>query len=138
MPFRAVHFNELILQSAQEHCEGLLTPEKGLEVEASGVAFTAVGDGKVIACAGIITFWPGRAQAWALMSKDAGPYAVKGVAAMRRFLELHKVRRMEMTVAHNFDEGHRLAHLLGFKWESYMPCYGINGANEDMYVRIER
>lgn len=75
------------------------------EVDASslaapyGMAWTALADGEVIACAGLVEMWRGRACAWGLLSADAGRHMTALTREIRSRLDGVAFRRIEIAVA---------------------------------------
>lgn len=92
-------------------------------------------NGAIIACAGWLTFWPGRHQAWAYMSPATGPH----MRWLTRMCDEHARQlkgRIEMTVRTDFEAGHRWALMLGFTLETaVMKAYGPFGEDHAMYTR---
>ena len=91
-------------------------------------------------CAGILPQWPGRAIAWALLTREL---------TARHFLRVHHkvlnvllgahgrgARRIETTVDAGFDAGHRWARALGFSPEGLMRSYSPEGRDHVLYARI--
>lgn len=102
-----------------------------------GNAYAAINEHGVMCVAGITPQWDGRAVAWALLSKDAGPHMVKITRTVRRFLETIGVRRIEMYVDAQFCHGCRWASMLGFKNEGRMAAFLPNGNDAFMYGRVQ-
>jgi hypothetical protein len=51
-------------------------------------------------------------------------------------MELHPYKRIETSVATDFEQGHRWAQMLGFKNEGTMRCFTPQGMDCDLYARI--
>jgi hypothetical protein len=103
-----------------------------------GDAWTALLDGRPIACAGVVEVWSGRAYAWALLAEDAGPHMLAITRAIRCFLQRAPYRRIEMAVTVGFDAGRRWAEMLGFQLETptAMRNYLPNGKDAWLYARV--
>ena len=99
-------------------------------------SWTAVVEGEPIACAGIMTYWPGRYHAWAYMSPATGRHMRWLTAETQKVLQ--KVEgRLEMAVLQGFKAGHKWARVLGFSVEApLMKRYGPDGADYVGYVRF--
>jgi len=115
---------------------GALTLDYGRALCAAGEGFTAFAGVTVIACAGVVRCWPGRAQAWSLMSEHLPQYKKSIHKAVTRYLDRCVVRRLEMTVDPTHAAAMRWAERLGFTYESTMPGYGPFGETHAMYVRL--
>jgi hypothetical protein len=131
IPFEAHHVSLMTPQSAQAF-EVDYAPVEA----ATGQAWTAVVDGLPVACSGLIELWKNRAQAWALLSADAGPYMLPITREIRFRLASSSFRRIEMAVDVGFDAGIRWAHMLGYEHEATVRCYFPDGRGARLYARI--
>lgn len=131
------HLERLTLQPYQAMLQPLLSdPEYRQSLFEAGPAISAVEGDEVLASMGLIPQWDGRAVAWALVSLEARKNLLGITRAIMRSLDLFPYRRVETPVATNFVEGHRWAHLLGFKNEGTMRCYTPQGEDCDLYAKI--
>lgn len=132
------HLQQLVLQDAQSYFGAMLShPDYVAGLISGGPAYTLLSDGEVIACAGIVPQWQNRAMAWALVGANAGRAMVALHRAVVRCFEIHPCRRIETTVASKFPEGHRWARMLGFEREGTMTAFAPDGADYDLYARIQ-
>lgn len=92
----------------------------------------------VVACAGIIEIWAGRAQVWSLLSHDFPRYHRSVHKAVKTFLLDYHTRRLECIVDPKLPEAMRWAERLGFQVEGRMASYTPNGDDQLMYVRFNR
>lgn len=116
----------------------LLSPEAA-DVINSTVAVSAWLGARCVGAAGIIEIWPGRATAWALLSKQAAPYMLQATRQVRSVLEMHKTNRIEATVLCDYEMGHKWIRLLGFELEATrMKSYYPNGADVSLYARVRK
>lgn len=136
VPFRQQHLAWLESVGSAETIQGWKLTKEECDLLERMDSWTGVWDGEPIVCAGLIRHWPGRSQAWAFMSKNAGRHMMwitKRVAE-----HLAKVQgRIEMTVRMDFVPGQRWAKMLGFEVES--PCmahYGPEGESHIGYARV--
>lgn len=136
VPFEPSHLRSLVLQEAQAWMGPMIGGDYGDSLVRGGPCFTALDDGRVLACAGVIRMWENRGQAWALMSADSGRHFVGIYRGIRRFLDMDETRRVEATVDSNFDAGHRLMRMLGFEREGRMRAYLMDGRDCDLYARV--
>lgn len=93
---------------------------------------------KCVAAGGIVPIYAGRAAAWALISKEAGPHMVQITRAVRKAIMLDPTPRIETVVNADFINGHRWARMIGMECEH--PClrkHGVHGQDEALYVRIK-
>lgn len=122
------------LRPEQESIAVDLTLEYVQALERSGAAFTAWAGSTVVACAGYIHFWPGRAQVWAMMSYETQAYGGSIHRHVKRYIAAHPVTRLECIIDPKFEASVRWARRLGFAYESTMQRYGLRGQDMDMYV----
>lgn len=137
-PFKPEHLASLILQPSQACMQAALSDPAYHAELARHEAYTALDGDRVIACAGVVKLWPGRAQAWALIAIDIGPDLMRSVHfAVKRFLTAHR-GRLEMNVAADFENAHRWARALGFKCETPegMEQYLPEGGSAFLYSRV--
>jgi RimJ/RimL family protein N-acetyltransferase len=135
--FDPKHISRLTLQDAQAWMGPLLDDRAIESMQGVGDAWTAISDdGAVLCCGGIIPIWDNRAEAWSLIAGSAGRSFVGIVRAMRQKLENHPARRIEITVDSDFEQGHRMACVLGFEFEGTMRGYLPSGRDCDLYARV--
>lgn len=139
-PFRAGHLENLVYQPEQEYMRPWFEedPRMAKNYEAD-YSFTLIDDeGDTLACAGLTEHWPGRAVAWMLLSARLGGAGMLSVVrAIRREFASTAYTRIEAHVDRDFEQGHRLMRLLGFKNETPngMPNF-LNGRTHDLYARV--
>ncbi|MFK0377844.1 GNAT family acetyltransferase [Pandoraea sp. NPDC090278] len=135
---RAEHLLFIELQPAQAFAQALLTREYAETIAGqTGVGWTVLKDGKPVACGGVAEQWPGRAEAWTLLSDDA----------LRTFRHVHRVaqgviaeapwNRIEMKVDARHDAGVRWAKRLGFECEGLMRKYTTDGRDIFLFARVK-
>jgi len=100
-------------------------------------AHTALADGQVIACVGLIQHWPGRRFVWAYLAHDAGRHMLRLTWQVRRWLRYHGAGRIEAAIDPEFHASVRWARRLGFQREGTMRQY-VPGKDYDLYARIGR
>lgn len=101
-------------------------------------SWTLVVDMRPVACGGTLQHWPGRHTAWTYLNKDTGRHMVAITKAVQSKLVPVK-GRIELTVLHGFEQGHRWARILGFEVETpEMLGFGPNGETHTGYVRFNK
>lgn len=109
----------------------------GRTLQTSGFSYTMMGGGEVLGCAGVLPYWPGRGEAWTILSGDCGKYFISMHKAVKRFLDICPFKRVEATVDCYFEEGHRWIKMLGFELEApRMRKYTEDGGDYSLYSRI--
>jgi hypothetical protein len=136
--FEPDHLHELDLQKAQKLLQPTLSdPVYAESLYKAGPAYSAVVNGDVVACLGMIQMWEGRAVAWGLIGENAAPHLYSITKAILRVFDLHPFRRVETAVACDFQQGHRWAQMLGFEREGTMKHYTPDGRDCDLYARVK-
>lgn len=101
-------------------------------------SFTVRIENRILACGGIVEYWPGRGEAWAVVDKFCGNDFLIFDRIVRRFLKMAPYRRIEATVPKDFEQGHRWAKMLGFKVEApTLEGYGFNGEDFSLYAKVK-
>jgi|JI9StandDraft_2_1071091.scaffolds.fasta_scaffold04911_5 hypothetical protein len=131
VPFEPEHILQLDVQEAQR-----LTDDEQARALAApfGWAWTGMVDGVPVACAGLVEVWQGRAYAWALLARTAGPWMAAITRAVRRALKASTFDRIEMAVDAGFVAGQRWALLLGFELETPRPLRRYLPGGRDAYL----
>jgi hypothetical protein len=137
VPFEAWHMHALRLQAAQELFPSQVEPGHAHELERLGNAYTAIDGGDVLACAGLIEQWQGRAIAWALLAGDIGPHRFLRVSrGVMRALCTAPFHRIEAAVDCEFPQAIRWVHDLGFELEGKMRAFGVDKRDHYLYARV--
>lgn len=139
LPFQANHLAALNLQPAQEYMLPYVQADQyAVALEGSGPAYSALADGRIIACAGVATIWQGRGAAWALLAQGGPCHFTAVHRAVRAFLDGCEFRRVEAYVDPEFHAARRWMHLLGFRLETPEPMagFGEDGRPMLLYARI--
>jgi hypothetical protein len=133
-PMLPEHPKFLALQEAQEfaalwiakdeYCDGLAK---------AGPAYSAIADGVVVGCGGVVTKHDSVGVAWALFSSMAGPHMMRITRETRRFFDALDYRRIETAVERSHGIGHRWANALGFQQEGIMRAYLPDGRDAVLY-----
>ncbi len=138
LPFKPTHADQIKMQShdliefknftmAQFEAIAKMKHQYSIEI-----------DGCVKACCGLIEFWPGRTECWAMIDQEAGDSFIRIVRAMKKFFDEVDCQRIEATVICDFEPGHRLVKLLGFELEAFkMRKYGVTGFDYSLYSRVK-
>jgi len=137
VPFEEWHLDFLRLQPSQLALSSTLTLAHGRALQVAGPCYSAFAGARVLACAGIVEFWPGRSQVWSLLAHDWTRYTKTIHRAVKQFLAGYHVRRLECIVDPRDDAAQRWAEHLGFHFEGRMPAYTPQGDTQYMLVRFE-
>lgn len=138
IPFRSEHLANMKLQGYMRE----LAQDESIRAALGkdGMAWSALMDGRVVACAGILPQWTGRAVGWAVFGECLPLRAwFKITKAAKRVLdETQKsgFQRIEITVKEDFPQGHRWARALGFEAGQVMRKYAPDGSDHRMWERV--
>lgn len=141
VPYYAAHLMLMDEQDTEKYWGDVVqTPGYAKALEKAGPAHTAMRDGKVLACIGLMHQWDGRATAWAIMANKIGGADYLAIhRAVKRFMGIIGYRRIDATVAAHFDNAIRWAEMLGFKRETPEPmqCYAPDGSAHYLYSWVK-
>jgi hypothetical protein len=138
VPFIASHAASIVLQPMQRFGP-VISDADARTLEAVGPCYSALGDdGRVLACAGLIPQWEGRALAWGMVAHDAGPHLVRITREVRRFLASCGYARVEAAVDALFPAAIRWIEMLGFERETPEPMrnFAPSGRPAYLYARL--
>ena len=110
----------------------------GTALAQAGPCYTAFVGSEVIACAGVVEFWTGRAQVWSLLSHQMPRYRKAIHRAVKTFLAGYRVRRLECLIDPSSASALNWAQHLGFHVEHRLTAYLPNGDDQLLMVRMER
>jgi ribosomal protein S18 acetylase RimI-like enzyme len=128
---------DLRLQPSQLELSYTLTMQHGASLVQAGPCYSAMLGINVVACAGVIEFWPGRSQAWALLSEGFHGHMKSIHRGVTDFLKSYRVDRLECVVDPRNEKTIRWAEHLGFAYESTMKKYTPSGDTQLMMVRMQ-
>jgi len=116
---------------------GLFTVEKFQSI--TGPAFTAVHEGKIIACAGVILHGD-EGMGWALFAKNMTlSTAFDGAVLVRdtlmKIIRDHRLKTVYASARSDFHKGQRYLHFLGFTKVGPIESNQRDGAGALMYVK---
>lgn len=137
--FEPLDLHRIRLQHEQSALPGW--QDKGTAMQQAGPCWTALRHAQVLACAGLVLHWPGRAGCWCLIGSDLRPWDWPGLTRqvlqrMAQAQQALKLRRIEAEALAGWAPGARWLRLLGFHHESPMPAYGHDGADYDRWVMV--
>lgn len=136
--FKPEHLKELSEQESMKYLSEYMASDCAEKLAEAGNSYTIKANDRVVFCGGAIVYWEGRAEVWSIIDRDCREHFYAIHKATKRFLEVLSMRRVEATVDHGFEQGHRWVRTLGFQLET--PCmkgYRPNGGDCAMYVRFD-
>lgn len=114
---------------------------RSVDIYMNNPSYTALVNDVPVAMAGVIILWPGVGEAWSIMTENTLKYPFLIHRAVKRTLNdiirNMKLKRVQSVCLKGFDRGCRWLEVLGFKFESEMPLYGLNGETYIKYVRLQ-
>ena len=142
-PFTPEHAAALQLREFDELCLAGLPP--GLDraalwrfYHAAGPGFTALAEGEVVACGGVVLARPGEGEAWALTGPAVPRHALSFHRAVCRLLpalmEECGLARVFTLVHERHAVSRRWLRRLGFREELFLPGL-LGGENYYRYAR---
>lgn len=138
VPFKKEHFHRMNLHPVFENIRPYMTDEMLTIMEKEKYAYSLIRDGEILACSGITTIWQDRGEAWTFFGNISKPDFLFVFRAVKKFLDLCEMKRIEASILEGFDASHRWIKLLGFTLEApSRPKYTPDGKNYALYARIK-
>lgn len=138
IPLEAVDMKYLQSQGAMKGISEYLTDDK-IEKLRETECYTLINSEKeIVACAGVIEYWPGRVEAWMFFHPKCKKDFLGIYKIIKKFLKTRRFRRVEATVNKDFVNGHRWVKAFGFKLEAEtLKKYGLFGEDSSLYALVE-
>lgn len=137
IPYKPSHLESLLLQPAQAPARTYFeNPDYARALDRPGNSFTAMDGDRVLAIAGVVPLWEGRAEAWALLGSDLKRDFIGIHRATLRFLDVCGFRRVEAAVDAQFCQAVDWVKLLGFECEGPLKAYTPDGRDCIRYARV--
>lgn len=132
------HIEELAAKGGLGYLAAYLDEEAKNRFAAMKYAFAAEVDGETVAAAGLLEYWSHRAEAWAFFDPQCRKHFLAVHNAVKRFLQIAPVRRIEAIVERDFSAGHRWIKSLGFELEAEcLRSYTIECKDVSLYALIK-
>lgn len=114
----------------REHIHAMAKADQLGEVH----TYTEKGIAKAII--GAQEYWKGRVAVWALVGDVTSwvRFHSETSKLLQAYSKANNVLRFELTTEADFDESERWAEMLGFKLESVMSNFGVDGKDHKMWV----
>ena len=134
-PLKLSDFEEIEPQPAQIYWRAHRTPEEERFL-ANEIAFTARDNGRIVACAGVVSLGQEAGICWALIARDAGRHFLRFRGMFERMIETSGKRRLFANTECDFADGCRWLEILGFaRIEQREPFCGPDGREHHLYER---
>ena len=136
--YEAAHLEQLMQGDLNAGAErlGYMMQYAG-RLEQPGWAYTAVDQGEVLFCTGIVDLWPGTGEVWFIGSQEIHRKPRKVIeycrGAMRRCALENDLWRIQGVCRADWPSALRFAEFFGFENEGLMRRYGPEGAD---YYRV--
>lgn len=136
--FKKAHFQSLDEDQQTAYLNVYFTEAHQEALEAQPYSYTLFSGEKIVACAGLIEYWPGRGEAWAMFNQNCRREFIHAHTVFKRFIKACPVRRIEAAVDVGFKNGHRWMKTLGFTLEApVMEAYRPDGGDCALYARVK-
>lgn len=136
--FEPWHLDVLELQEEQGVFLPFIVNNQYREALKNNMSYTLYDEQNLntLCCAGLLDVGFGRAEAWSLISKDAGHYMTRITKEVILTLNKSNFQRIEIHVKKGFKAAERWAEFLGFVREGEMKKY-IDGESYYLYARYK-
>lgn len=120
------------------YLRGVLKVEDLIRAEQMRYSYSVFSGDRILLCAGVNELWQDRGELWAMFDANCRKEFVELFNMIKRFIDVCSIRRLEASVDHGFEAGHRLVRALGMKLEcETMEAYRHNGLNASLYARVK-
>lgn len=150
IPFKPYHLLLLDIQEEQKHFLNLFTDaasilEYGNYILESALinhnrercCWTALLEGKVIMCGGIIGMQLHVGEMWALVGSNLKKHIRRILPKIRKVLTETRLLRIYVLIDEGFNKADKLAEFLGFEYEGTLRKNGTNRMDQKMYSIIK-
>lgn len=138
VPFKPEHVAALLAAPTQQNLTPMMANTAYLQALHSGDSWTLIDGDRVIGSGGLVEVWPGLAQAWALISADAGVIGMLNMTRATKRMLAVRMGRIEAYVAADFQAAHHWMRVLGFQRETpgVMRKWFPDGSGAVLYARV--
>jgi hypothetical protein len=141
IPFHPEHFRQI---PVPDHDAGILVmPNLDRRLEQAVVpdqSFTATEDGKVVGVGGVVPFWDGVGEAWAIYPRDTRRYRFAIYRITKQMINLierrYNYRRIEAKAHCGWMAAVSFLIAMGFEIEGRARAYGPDGADYYHMARV--
>jgi len=142
MPFLTAHAASLRLRPGAVSALAGLPPlaELARAYAAAGPAWTVCNGEAVIACGGVVRFWPGVGECWCWAGAGVDAVPVAFVRLARRIVDAlgmeQGFHRLQLHARQDDLRANRFAKHLGFTLEGSCPGFGADRSTHNLYGRV--
>ena len=140
VPFAPEHLDQVEKRWCYADDEGIDSITLGLYYSGNSHLLSLVSDDGIVAILGGSLIWQGNMFFWAILSELVLKYPKDTHKTIKKLIESYarglNLRRGQIDVRADFDEGNRWAEALGFEFEGTMKKYGPGGADHNLYARL--
>lgn len=134
---KAEHLADLLSRKAKLWGGGL-SHEQMLSLEGSGHSYTILLGDRPLLCAGVVEYWKGRGESWAIFDPECRRHFVEIHHIVKKYLDDCPVRRIEAAIQVDFTAGHRWIKALGFKLDAEkLEAFLPNGNDVSLYSMVK-
>lgn len=142
MPFLPAHAASLRLRPGAVLALAGLPPlgELARAYQAAGPAWTVLDGETVIACGGVVRFWPGVGECWCWAGAGVDAVGLAFARLARRIVDglalEHGFHRLQLHASLDDMRANRFATHLGFTLEGRCPGFGADRSTHNLYGRF--
>lgn len=130
------HLQALLDRRARSFIGRMLTESQAQALESCPHSYSMLNGDHVLACAGVTEYWRNRGEAWAVLDPDCKPHFIRVHGAIKRFLDICPITRVEAAVDVSFGPGVRWVNALGFQYEATLRKFLPDGQDVFFYSRV--
>jgi len=134
LPFEIKHLNPMLDQPGNEFVSDWLKGEHAEVMLKTGS--TIAVNGVPMLCGGVQKYWEGRGHVWAIFNLNSKRCFLPVFRAMKAYLKMQKIDRLETYVPTYLIKQQHRAELLGFKAEGIAKKFLTNGDDCVLYAMV--
>jgi RimJ/RimL family protein N-acetyltransferase len=138
-PYRPLDYVDLMVGST---ALTFVSPTQAALEYGKHPAFSGFVDGQLAGCAGLVVYWTGVAEAWAVIGnvgREHGLFVTRGVKrGLLDLIRMHGLHRVQAKVMAEFEVGKRWIMWLGFHEEAVLTAYGPKRETLIQYVMFPK
>lgn len=131
------HLNKMVEYEGNEYIKQYWTEEQKERIASGKYNFAVVKDGEVLLVGGVTEYWTNRGEVWAVLNQNCKKNFLAMHNAVKRYLDVIPIRRIEASVLCEFEAGHRWVRTLGFTKEAdKLRAYRLDGKDVSLYAKV--
>ncbi len=135
IPFKKEHYKQIVGNSDQNFLAHYVSDDDLSALEQNPLSVTCVDGEKILGIGGIVLSHDERGEAWGIVAPGVRSEFIKIHRAVKGYLAVATLRRIEAVVHTDYAPGHRWVKALGFELEApCMKAHSLQGKDAALYA----